>query len=435
MGTSIAEMRNAHETLASFAYPPISIRKGYTMTTLRIDLSSGSVETQPVTEQMVELWTGGRGFDLWLTLKEISGDTKWDDPANPLCFSAGPLGGTVNFPGAGKTLVTGISPLTHSIMNSNVGGYFGPYLKGAGFDALTVVGKAAEDVLIVIDAEDRQVTIEKAPLEDLDSHLLAEQLTEMYARDEDDRRNVTVVSSGRGADHTRMGVLNVSFYDWRRKVPRFKQAGRGGMGTVFRDKKVKAIVMRGKPMVPHWTINESKAAASFESCKGGKSDLTRVRAIVERWRADPEYVIEMLQDVQQEERYISQDAVKEIARRTGVSKGHLYHIATFYKAFSLKPRGKTLIQVCVGTACHVAGAPRVMDAFERALDVKVGGTTADLRYSLEGVACLGCCSLAPVVKVGERIHGGVTAAGVPRLMRQHAKEMGAEVDAEEVTRA
>jgi NADH-quinone oxidoreductase subunit E len=151
------------------------------------------------------------------------------------------------------------------------------------------------------------------------------------------------------------------------------------------------------------------------------ADGLEVDAIVQRWGADPEFAVEMLQDVQKHYRHLPRPALERIAERTGADMGRLYHIATFFKAFSLVPRGETTIQVCTGTACHVQGAARVLDAFGRALGVPPGGTTPDLKYSLEGVRCLGCCGLAPVVTFGAELVGGVDSSKVGKLMRRHRK--------------
>ncbi|HBL15222.1 MAG TPA: hypothetical protein DD417_00265 [Elusimicrobia bacterium] len=420
----ITRMRQAHKVLARFDFEPVQLSKGYANRFLRIDLTKGSFEVRPVTQQMKDLWVGGKGFDLWLMFQEITKDTRWDSPENPICMSSGPLGGTLSFPGSGKTLVTAVSPITQSVMDCNVGGYFGPYLKFAGFDALVLTGKADADCIVFIDAVQGRITLEEAPLESVDSHLAAEEFTEMYAADELDKKNVAVVSAGRAAEHSRMGLLNFSFYDWRRKVARLKQAGRGGIGTVFRDKKLKALVLRGRPLSHSWRVSESKAAMRIpkdDLCKpSGEATQALVRDVVQRWDQDPDYVIEMLQDIQDKQRHISQAAVDALALETGVSRGQLYHIATFYKAFSLTPRGQKTVQVCVGTACHVKGATRIVEACERELGVGQGETTKDGKFTLEAVACLGCCSLAPVVKVGETIYGNVKAQDVKKILKQEA---------------
>jgi aldehyde:ferredoxin oxidoreductase len=149
-------------------------------------------------------------------------------------------------------------------MDSNVGGFFGPFLKFAGFDAIELQGKADEDVIIYIDGVNHKVEIMKAPLEPVDSHVLAEILTEMYADDERDKKNVAVVSAGAAADHSLIGMLNFSFYDPKRKKVRLKQAGRGGIGTVFRNKKIKALVCK------------------IPGVKGNLNNVVDLKAIMER---------------------------------------------------------------------------------------------------------------------------------------------------------
>ncbi len=418
----VAVMRQAHKVLAEFSFDSVELERGYANRTLKIDVGRGKCAISPVTQQMKDLWIGGKGFDLWLMFQEINSKTDWDSPENPICFSPGPLGGLMSFPGAGKTLVTTVSPSTHSVIDCNVGGHFGPYLKFTGFDALSVVGKASEEVIVYIDGVRNRVTIETAPMESADSHVLSEELTALYADDEMDRRNISVVSTGRGAQHTKMGVLNFSFWDWRRNVARLKQAGRGGVGSVFRDKKLKALVIRRRGVTPAWTIAESRVAhlVTPDSASGGcgcrRDELEDVRKIAGTWGDNPEYVIEMMQDVQDSRRCISNAALDELCRITGTPKARLYHIATFYKAFSLKPRGETIIQVCMGTACHVKGAARIVSEFERHLGIAQGQTTPDGKYTLEAVACLGACSIAPVVKVGEDVMGNVQAQDVGRIL-------------------
>jgi len=418
----LVEMQHAHKILCDFKFEIKELNKGYSDRTLRIDLDKNEIKILPVTQQMKDLWVGGKGFDLWLMFQEINKDTKWNNPENPICFSSGPLGGTTSFPGSGKTLVTSISPLTHSIMDCNVGGYFGPFLKFAGFDALGIVGKAKDEVIIFIDAVKKSITIESAPLESVDSHILGEELTLMYAETDLDKRNISVVSAGSAAEHTRMGVLNFSFWDWRRGVARFKQAGRGGIGTVFRDKKIKALIIKNRDITPAWRISENKVAKLITPTKLtsaiSQSEITELDKIIENWNCDSEYVIEMMQDIQDRFRYISKVAIDQITKNTGVPKAYLYHIATFYKTFSLEEKGKIIVQVCLGTTCHVKGAAKILDSFERELGIKSGHTTADKKYSLEAVACLGACSIAPVVKIGDEVFGNIQAKDVRRLIKK-----------------
>jgi NADH-quinone oxidoreductase subunit E len=150
-------------------------------------------------------------------------------------------------------------------------------------------------------------------------------------------------------------------------------------------------------------------------------DMLEVDAIIDEWGGDDEYVIEMLQGVQGRFRYLPEGALGRISERTGADMGRLYHIATFYKAFSLKPRGEIGIQVCTGTACHVQGSARVLDAFSRELEVRPGESTADLKFSLDGVRCLGCCGLAPVVTIGSELIGRIDSSKVARLLKKHGK--------------
>ena len=237
-------MEAAHRTLAEYTYELRPVEYGYANRTLYVNLSDRTIAEKPVTQQMKDTFTGGRGFGLWLLWNAVDGDTRWDDPQNELIIANGPISGITGYPGSGKSTVVTLSPLTGSVIDSNAGGYFGPYLKFAGFDALEIQGKSDNEVIIVIDGDTGRVTLEEAPLEDVDAHLLADQLTAMYARDERDQQNVSVVSAGQGADHVLYSALNFSWYDVRRKAVRVKQAGRGGTGRVFRDKGLKAIVVR-----------------------------------------------------------------------------------------------------------------------------------------------------------------------------------------------
>ena len=130
----------------------------------------------------------------------------------------------------------------------------------------------------------------------------------------------------------------------------------------------------------------------------------------------------MLQDVQGRFRHLPKSALERIAERCATDLGRLYHIATFFKAFSLEPRGEMPIQVCTGTACHVKGSARTLEAFGRELGIQPGQTTPDLKWSLDGVRCLGCCGLAPVVTVGPELYGKVTLPRVDQIIKQFQKQ-------------
>ncbi len=234
--------------LGEYVYELRPVERGYANRTLYINLEDNAIREKPVTQQMKDLFTGGRGFALKLLWDAVTPETKWDDPRNELVIANGPICGITAYPGSGKATVVTLSPLTENVIDSNVGGYFAPFLKFAGFDALEIQGKAAEDVVIFIDGDTGRVTIEKSSLSALDAHEISAQLTEKYGGDEKGKRSISVLAAGQAAEHIRIGMLNSSWYDVRRKETRLKQAARGGPGRVFRDKKIKAIAVRFSDM-------------------------------------------------------------------------------------------------------------------------------------------------------------------------------------------
>ncbi len=252
----IPQMKKAHKILAKMDFKMKKVEQGYAGQTLYINISNGEMKSKPVTQQMKDLFIGGKGFGLWLLWNGIKDDTKWDSEENEIVIANGPLCGTSSFPGSGKSLVTSISPTTGSVIDSNVGGHFGPLLKFAGWDALEIQGLAKKDVIIFIDAVNEQITIEEAPLEAINAHMVSEQLTEMYADTEEEKHNISVVSAGKGSENVLIGCLNFSWWDWRRQATRIKQAGRGGIGSVFRKKNIKAVIVKTPNLRPKWTISE-----------------------------------------------------------------------------------------------------------------------------------------------------------------------------------
>ncbi len=236
--------RAGHRILAEYRYTPPKVERGYANQTLYINVSDNTITHKPVDDRMKHTFTGGRGFGLWLLWNAVNGNTKWNDPENEVILSSGPLGGTTVYPGSGKSIAVSISPLTGTVIDSNVGGHFGPLLKFAGWDAIEVQGIAEQEVIVFIDGNAGVVQILAAPEEAVDSYVLSEQVLDLFAEGADERIGISSVSSGPGAEHTLMGCLNVSFFDLRRQYPRLKQAGRGGIGTVLRHKKVKALVVK-----------------------------------------------------------------------------------------------------------------------------------------------------------------------------------------------
>jgi len=233
-----------HILLKAWDYIWKPLNKGYTDKVLYINVGTPEIKDKDVPLQMKEKFIGGKGYGLRLLWDGTKPDTKWNDPENEIVISSGPVGGITQYSGTGKSLVVTISPQTDSIMDSNVGGFFGPFLKFSGFDAIEIQGKAEKDVIVFIDGINHRVEILEAPAEAIDSHLLAEQLTEIFADNESEKKNIGVVSTGSAAQNSLIGMLNFSFYDNKRKKVRLKQAGRGGIGTVFRNKKIKALVCK-----------------------------------------------------------------------------------------------------------------------------------------------------------------------------------------------
>jgi len=146
--------------LTVFNYDLRPIDRGYNNRTLYINLSDGVIKSKPVSDEMKEKFIGGKGFNLWLLWNSLPFDrvVKWDDPENEVLISCGPLGGFSVFPGTGKSIAVSISPTTGSIIDSNVGGYFGPFLKFSGWDALEIQGKSDTEILVLIDGDERKIT-------------------------------------------------------------------------------------------------------------------------------------------------------------------------------------------------------------------------------------------------------------------------------------
>ena len=125
----------------------------------------------------------------------------------------------------------------------------------------------------------------------------------------------------------------------------------------------------------------------------------KVPEIINKYKADKSQLVSILQDIQAEYYYLPEEALLQVSETMGIPASRIYDVATFFKAFSLKPRGKHIINVCLGTACHVRGGHRVFETMERCLSVKRGETTRDGNFTLESVNCMGCCAVGPAVKI------------------------------------
>lgn len=132
-----------------------------------------------------------------------------------------------------------------------------------------------------------------------------------------------------------------------------------------------------------------------------------------------ENLIMILQAIQRKYNYIPQPTLTYLSAKIGIPYSKIYGVATFYSTFSLEPRGRNIVSICLGTACHVRGGERVRERIEENLEIKDGETTEDKRYTLESVRCIGCCSLGPVVKINEDMHGRITSDEVKNILGQY----------------
>jgi len=148
-------------------------------------------------------------------------------------------------------------------------------------------------------------------------------------------------------------------------------------------------------------------------------DLKVVDKIVDRYKRKESALISILQDIQAEYNYLPKEALLHTRKSLNIPLTKIIRVATFYNIFTLKPRGRHLINVCMGTACHVKGAGRILEKLERDVGIRTGETTADLKFSLEIIRCLGCCSLAPVVRIDNDIYGKVKQDRVQEILKRY----------------
>lgn len=147
-------------------------------------------------------------------------------------------------------------------------------------------------------------------------------------------------------------------------------------------------------------------------------DLTKVDAILAKYNNNVAQLIGILQDIQAEFNYLPRKPLEHVAKKLSVPEAQVWGMATFFRAFSLKPRGRHLIHVCMGTACHVRGAKRILEECERDLGVKAGETTKDMNFTLETVNCLGACALGPIMVLDGEYHGRITVEGAKKTLEK-----------------
>jgi NADH-quinone oxidoreductase subunit E len=148
-------------------------------------------------------------------------------------------------------------------------------------------------------------------------------------------------------------------------------------------------------------------------------DRQRVDEIIDEHQGEASSLIQVLLDIQSENHWLPKAALERISERLEVPLALVQHITTFYKAFSLVPKGRHQVHVCLGTACHVRGAPRVLDTVQDLTGIKPGETDMDLKFSLETVNCLGCCALGPVIEIDGKTHGNVSTARTEDVLKSY----------------
>jgi NADH-quinone oxidoreductase subunit E len=146
----------------------------------------------------------------------------------------------------------------------------------------------------------------------------------------------------------------------------------------------------------------------------------QVRQVLDKYQGDKSALIDILHDTQSTIGYLPREALEEIHQGLGVPLSRVYSVATFFKAFSLTPRGRNLINVCMGTACHVRGSDKVLAQIEKELGIKNGENTRDLKFTLETVNCVGACALGPMVIIGEDYHGEMTPEKVSDVLKNYS---------------
>ncbi|MFP4081472.1 MAG: NADH-quinone oxidoreductase subunit NuoE [Candidatus Aminicenantes bacterium] len=152
------------------------------------------------------------------------------------------------------------------------------------------------------------------------------------------------------------------------------------------------------------------------------AETQKVKSFIEKYNHQRKALIAILQDIQAEYNYLPKEALDLVSKTLKIPLIDVMAVATFYRSFSLKPRGKHLVTVCMGTACHVRGGPKILEEFERQLAIESGDTTQDGQFSLETVACLGCCAIGPVVVVDGHYHAQTNIRKVGSILKKYRKK-------------
>ena len=152
------------------------------------------------------------------------------------------------------------------------------------------------------------------------------------------------------------------------------------------------------------------------------ADTQKVQLLITKHNTEKKALISILQDIQAEYNYLPQETLIIVSKSLGIPLIDVLGVATYYRSFSLEPRGKHIITVCLGTACHVKGGPKILSQFERKLNIEPGSTTEDGQFTLETVACLGCCAIGPVVVVDDNYYAQITIRKVGPILKKYKKK-------------
>ena len=148
-------------------------------------------------------------------------------------------------------------------------------------------------------------------------------------------------------------------------------------------------------------------------------DSKKIDQIIDKHKSEASSLIQILLEIQSENHWLPKEALQRVSEKLQVPLARIQHIATFYKAFSLVPRGRHEVHICMGTACHVRGAKRILDTVQEVTGIKPGETDLDLKYSLETVNCIGCCALGPVMEVDGKVHGKLSASETTDVLERY----------------
>ncbi len=161
-------------------------------------------------------------------------------------------------------------------------------------------------------------------------------------------------------------------------------------------------------------------ATAMESGQAAEVDFMELDNTIENdFNNDKENLIMILQAIQRKYNYLPRPALTYLSTKIGIPYSQIYGVATFYSTFSLEPRGRNIVSICLGTACHVRGGERIRERIQESLNICDGETTEDKRFTLESVRCIGCCSLGPVVKINENMHGRISTDEVEKILAQY----------------